>query len=113
MKTERKKQLIEDYKNRKPEMGVLAVLCKETGESFLEISKDTRAGVNAMKARITTSHPNKHFRELVEKYGPDGFEISVLEVLDYEDPTEDQTADLKALRELCLTRDEKAFKLWM
>lgn len=112
MKTERRKQLMDDYKNRKPEMGVLSILCKPTGESFLEIFKDTKAGMNALRARLTPSHPNTHFRELVEKYGVDEFEISLLEVLDYDDPEKDQTADLEALRELCLAKDEKASRLW-
>lgn len=42
MDTKRKKELLEAYKNRHPEMGVISYRCKETGEVFLGISKDTK-----------------------------------------------------------------------
>lgn len=46
MDTKRKKELLQQWKNRRPEMGVISFRCKKTGESFLGISKDTKADFN-------------------------------------------------------------------
>ncbi len=40
MDKKRRKELLESYKNRRPEMGVISYHCKETGETFLGISQD-------------------------------------------------------------------------
>ena len=42
-----KKALTEEWKNRRPEMGVISLRCKETGETFLGPAKDTKAGFNS------------------------------------------------------------------
>ena len=47
MDTKRKKELLQQWKNRHPEMGVISFRCKKTGESFLGISKDTKADLCA------------------------------------------------------------------
>ena len=47
MDTKKKKELLEAYKNRHPEMGVISYRCKETGESILGISKDTKSDFNS------------------------------------------------------------------
>ena len=41
-----RKAMIEAWKNRSPEMGVIALRCKETGESFLGVSKNIPAEFN-------------------------------------------------------------------
>lgn len=53
MDIKRKKELLEAYKNRHPEMGVISYSCKETGEVFLGISKDTRADFNLPYTKVT------------------------------------------------------------
>ena len=58
------------------------------------------------------SHPNKRLAALWEQYGEEGFEWSVLKILDYENPEDDHTAELEKLREQCLAEDEKAVKIW-
>ena len=113
MDTNRKKQLIEEYRNRKPEMGVISYHCKATEESFLGISKDTRADFNSISCKLAANyHPNKRLLELWNQYGEDGFVLSVVKILKYEDPLEDHTKDLEALREQCFLQDEKAMKIW-
>ena len=84
-----KKALTEAWKNRRPEMGVISLRCRETG-----------------------IHPNKRLMELWRQYGEEGFEFSVAAVLDYEDPQEDHKEELETLRELCLAEDPQAVKLW-
>lgn len=109
----KRKAIVEEWKLRRPEMGVISIRCKETGESFLGISKDTKADFNSNRVKLSTgTHPNKQLLALWNQYGEDGFEWSVLKVLDYEDPGEDHTMELESLREACLAEDTKAVKLW-
>lgn len=108
-----KKALVEEWKNRRPEMGVISLRCKETGETFLGIAKDTKAGFNSVRAKLAGGiHPNRRLMELWKQYGEEGFEFSVAAVLEYEDPLEDHTEELETLRDLCLAENERAVKLW-
>ena len=113
MDEQRKKELLEAYKHRRPEMGVIAYRCKATGETFLGISTDTRADFNSNDAKLAMhSHPNKRMQALWNAHGKDGFERSVLRVLKYEDPHENHTEELEALREKCMEADSQAQKIW-
>ncbi|HOS46006.1 GIY-YIG nuclease family protein [Robinsoniella peoriensis] len=113
MDIKRKKELLESYKNRHPEMGVISYCCKETGEIFLGISKDTKADFNSTNMKLSANwHPNKKLQELWNKYGPEGFELSVIKVLKYDDPSEDHTAKLESLREQCLAANPNARRIW-
>lgn len=113
MDANRKKQLRQAYQDRAPEMGVVCLRCQATGQSFLEISKDTRATMNSIRTKLESNfHPNRTLIGLLKQYGSDNFELSVLKVLKYEDPAEDHTEELETLRELCLLEDPMAMKLW-
>ncbi|HBT63800.1 MAG TPA: hypothetical protein DEB10_03940 [Ruminococcaceae bacterium] len=113
MDIKRKKELLEAYKSRHPEMGVISYCCKETGEVFLGISKDTKADFNGTNAKLSANwHPNKRLQELWNKYGPEGFELSVIKVLKYDDPNEDHTAKLESLREQCFISSPNARSIW-
>ena len=113
MEISRRKQLLEEYKNRRPEMGVFSYKCKITGESFLGTSKDTKSAFNSTNVRLEANqHPNKQLQELWNQYGQAEFEMSVIKVLKYEDPTENHTNELEELREQCLLDDPKAMKIW-
>ena len=92
MDIKRKKELLEEWRNRHPEMGVISFKCKETNESFLEISKDIKATFNSNIFQLSVGmHPNKRLAELWNKYGKEGFELLVLKILKYENPTDDYT----------------------
>lgn len=109
----RKRELLEDYKNRRPEMGVISYCCKETGEVFLGISKDTKADFNSTNAKLAMNyHPNKRLQELWNQYGQEGFELTVAKVLKYEDPNEDHTEELEDLREQCFAANPGARRIW-
>jgi hypothetical protein len=113
MDKERKRQLQEACKNRKPPMGVIAFTCRETGESFLAASTDTKAGFNRSLLQLGIgSHPNKRLQELWKQYGEAGFEQRVAEELDYENAEDDHREDLDTLLDLCLARDDKAVKMY-
>lgn len=109
----RRKQLMEEYKHRRPEKGVISYRCKETGVSYLGISKDTRADFNSTNVKLAgNSHPNKEMQAIWNQYGQDGFEISVLKVLKYKDPADNHATELEELRETCLSADPNAKKIW-
>lgn len=108
-----RKALVGEWKNRRPEMGVISLRCKETGETFLGIAKDTKAGFNSIRAKLNGGiHPNKQLSELWNRYGEEGFDFSVAAVLEYEDPLEDHTEELETLRELCMAENPSAVKIW-
>ncbi len=114
MNRERRKFLLEGYKNRRPEMGVVSFFCNETGESFLGAATDTKVSFTSTCVKLRGgSHPNRTLQALWNQYGESGFTLSVLEVLDYEDPQADHREDLEALRALCLEADPKAQKIWL
>lgn len=113
MDTKRKKELLQQWKNRHPEMGVISFRCKKTGESFLGISKDTKADFNSNRFQLTIGmHPNKRLTELWNQFGEEGFELSVVKILKYENPDDDQTDELEKLRKQCFIADTKARKIW-
>lgn len=113
MDMQRKKQLLEEYKNRKPEMGVISFRCITTGEAFLGVSKDTKADFNSNRCKLATSwHPNKRLQELWNQYGESGFELSVIRVLKYEDPKADHTNGLEKLLAQCMEADNTARRIW-
>lgn len=52
MDTKRRKELVSEWKNRHPEMGVISFKCKATDESFLGISMDTKADYNSTRFKL-------------------------------------------------------------
>ena len=44
-------------------------------------------------------HPNKRLQELWNKYGSEGFELSVIKVLKYDDPHEDPYSKIRKFEE--------------
>ena len=56
MDIKRKKELLEAYRNRHPEMGVISYRCKETGELFLGISNDTNCVKDGLSIYSGISH---------------------------------------------------------
>jgi hypothetical protein len=113
MDSKRKKELIEMYKHRHPEMGVISYKCVATDEMFFGISKDTRADFNSTNIKLETNwHPNKYLQSLWKQYGKEGFELSVIKVLEYEDPSIDHTAKLESLRNQCFSAYPNARVLW-
>lgn len=113
MDMKRKKELLEAYKFRHPEMGVISYHCKETGDVFLDISKDTKASFNSSNMKLAANwHPNKRLQELWNKYGRESFVLSVVEVLKYSDPHKDHTAELKEMINQHLAENPQARRVW-
>lgn len=114
METNRRRELMDAYKNRRPEMGIVSYQCNETGERFLACAKDTRAELNGTRFKLLSgTHPNKRLQALWQTHGEGGFTCSVIRVLKYDDPHEDQTDALNALRERCFKEDPDASPVWL
>ncbi len=113
MNTDRRKELIEAYRNRRPEMGVVSLRCVATDDVFLGVARDTKAEFNSLQAKLNGGqHPNKRLQGLWNEHGKEGFEYSVLQTLEYDDPAEVDAEDLDELRELCLAENPQASKIW-
>lgn len=98
MDREKRRELMESYKSRHPEMGVVAIRCTATGDVFVGASKDTKADINSNRFKLASgSHRNRELAQLWSRYGPDAFEFYVESVLDYDDPEEDHGEELEAL----------------
>lgn len=109
----RRKELRDAYKNRSPEMGVISYRCKETGEVFLAASKDIKADFNSTTVKLSSGwHPNKRLLELWQKYGEEGFELSVVKKLKYDNPNDDHTEKLESMRDEIMMEDPKARRIW-
>lgn len=113
MDAERRKQLLREWKSRRPEMGVVSIRCTATGDEFLAISKDTRAWANSHVARLEAgNHGNAKLQRLWNEYGKDALEFSVVELLDYDDdPSDDHAYKLDKLLEACFAQRPGAERL--
>lgn len=113
MQTDRRKQLAQAYKSRRPDMGVVSLRCTATGETFLGTTRDASKELNSLQAKLGGGqHPNKRLQELWSAHGAEGFEFAVADTLEYENPQDVTADDLNALRDLLLAEDPAARKIW-
>ena len=113
MDRKRKLELLEAWKNRCPEMGVISFQCSATDEIFLTTATDIPTKFNRIRFQLSAGNcPNKRLQELWEQYGEDAFELQVIKRLEYDDPTENHQEELETLCELCLLENPQARRVW-
>lgn len=113
MNIKRKRELLEEWKNRHPEMGVIAFHCNTTDETFLTTATDIPAKFNRIRFQLSAGNcPNKRLQELWNQFGEKAFDLQVVKQLEYDDPEESYTEELENLCELCLLENPKARRLW-
>ncbi len=113
MNKDKRKQLIQEYKDRMPEMGVISYCCIATGDTFLGISSDIKADFNSTTNKLSSGyHPNRELLKLWNTYGEEGFELTIPKRLKYEDPKKDHKLALEELRDECLAQNALAKKIW-
>ena len=101
MSTEKKKELQNQYKQFKPDMGIFAVINKNNGKHFLEATKNLKAKINSTQFQLKMGgHFNQALNKDLQALGPDGFEIKILEQLQYDDDgiKTDYSDDLELLK---------------
>ena len=99
----RKKELLLKYKEMKPDMGVYMIKSLNTGKVYLGYDKDLKGTLNSERFKLNAGgHKNKELQKEWTKITEKGFEIKVLEVLEYDkdESKTDYTEDLKALRDM-------------
>ncbi|MBU5308310.1 GIY-YIG nuclease family protein [Clostridioides mangenotii] len=99
----RKKELLLKYKEMKPDMGVYMIKSLNTGKVYLGYDKDLKGTLNSERFKLNAGgHKNKVLQKEWTKVTEKGFEIKVLEVLEYDkdESKTDYTEDLKALRDM-------------
>lgn len=71
----KKKELLMQWKTRHPEMGIISIQCKATGEIFADISKDLQTAFNSHRFQLSAAlHSSRRLQELWNEHGEDGFE---------------------------------------
>lgn len=99
--TNRRKALIEAYKQMKPDMGIFCIRARGSNQLFLETAHDLKSFINRTLFQLNMgSHPNKMLQQDWTKLGEEHFDIEVLEKLTYDkdETKEDYSEELAILR---------------
>lgn len=112
MDRQRKREILGAWKERRPEMGVVALRCAPAEETFLTIDPDIPQKFNRIRFQLSVgNHPNQRLQALWTQYGQEAFDFQVVKRLDYQDPKEDHQEELETLWELCLLEQPEAKRL--
>jgi len=85
MSSDKRRQLQEQYKNMKPEMGVFIIRCNSNGKFFAKSNKNMKSKINSITFQLNAnSHPNSKLQKDWNEHGESNFTIEVLEVLEYD-----------------------------
>ena len=86
MDRERRKELVEQYKQQKPDMGIFIIRSNGGGKCYIQSTPDLRGVMNGALARLEGGmHPVKELQQEWDKYGPEHFTTEVLETLPYDE----------------------------
>lgn len=97
MKT--RKELKEEYKQKKFQMGVFQIRNKSNGKVFIGSSLDLMAKWNSQKFQLNAGmHPNIELQKDWDDYGEDNFEYEIIEELKQEEgKVRDYRREIKTL----------------
>lgn len=103
----RKKELLQKYKEIKPEMGVYMFKSINTNTVYLGCDKNIKATINGDRFKLNSkNHRCKKLQQDCNENKEENFEIKVVEILPYDkdESKVDYSEDLKILREICKDR---------
>jgi hypothetical protein len=101
--TNRRKELIEQYKQMKPDMGIFRIRLKDGGKCFIETSQNLKGKMNSTRFQLDAgNHPNQELQRDWKQYGEGRFEFEVLELLPYakDESKTDYTEELEILKQI-------------
>lgn len=107
MNRTRRKELLEQYKQMKPDMGVYMFKSINTNTVYLGCDKNIKATINGDRFKLNAnSHRNKKLQKDWNENKEENFEIKVVQVLKYDkdESKTDYSEDLKILRDICKDR---------
>ena len=82
---DRKKELKEQYKQMKTEMGIMLVQNKINNKYILVTTQNLKGMINRIRFQLKSGgHPNKELQKDWNELGEDDFEIKILEILEYD-----------------------------
>ncbi len=82
---DRKKQLKEQYKQMKTDMGVFIVKKKDNNKYLLVATQNIKGMMNRVKFQLEMgSYPNTELQKDWNESSPDDFEFAILETLEYD-----------------------------
>ncbi len=112
---ERKKELQEQYKLMKPEMGIFTVINKSSSKYYLQVAQNLKGIINSTRFKLDGGiHPNKELQNDWLEIGS-GFEIKILEKIEYDEDESktDYTEELELLKMIWVDRlAEKSISLY-
>lgn len=110
MDKNRKKELIEQYKLTKPQMGIFIICSKTDHKCYIQTTQDLRGVMNGALARLTAGmHPNRELQKEWNDLGSGNFTMEILENLEY-DKDESKTDYSEELSLLQMIWEEKLTK---
>ena len=115
VKNMNKKELINEYKQREIEMGIIKIHNNITGYSYIDVCNDLYKPFEGIKFRLGLGRVKvKSFQEEWNKYGENAFTFEIVERLDSkkEDSEEQKSDDLNELLKLWLESNSEGLKLY-
>lgn len=97
---DRKKELKEQYKHMKPDMGIFIIRSNFNDKCYIEGTQNLRATINGTRFKLEAGvHPNRELQKEWKEHGEGSFTIEVLENLEYDkdEAKTDYTDDLALL----------------
>lgn len=107
---DRRKELKEQYKQLKPEMGVFLIKSSADHRYYLEAASNVNGAVNRARFQLGAgSHPNRELQKAWREQGESGFSVEIPELLAY-DKDESKTDYSEELELLQMIWEEKLAK---
>lgn len=104
----RKRELKEQYKAMRPEMGVFVFRCVPTGKNYVGWTHDLKGTLNSLRFQLELgSCREKALQEAWRVYGGAAFCVDVLEKLPYDKDDETKTDYSEEFTLLCRLWQEK------
>lgn len=98
---DRRKELKQQYRQMKPQMGVFAIRSNSSSKCYIEGTQDLKSALNSARFKLEFgNHPNRELQQEWKEYGETDFVFDVLDVLEYHDDESktDYTEELALLR---------------
>jgi hypothetical protein len=81
----RRKELLEQFKQMKPDMGIFWIRSKERKKCFLETSQNLKGKMNSTRFQLDAgNHPFQELQREWKESGAGQFQFEVLELLKYD-----------------------------
>ncbi|MCM3000211.1 GIY-YIG nuclease family protein [Paenibacillus cellulositrophicus] len=103
MDKSRRAELIAQYKEMKPQMGVYMLKCVPSGRIYLGFTQDMKSMLNRHQFMLKSGlHKCKELQREWNEYGESQFEVKVVDTLAYDkdESKTDYTEDLELLRDI-------------